>query len=143
MDPHLKAGVSATEHILVERDRSIAFMGEAARVYSTPSMVNDVEYACLRLIQKYLAEEQSSLGMHVSIDHLAPTPVGWEVEIRVTVSRIDGRKVFLDAEVRDAVELVGSGVHVRYVIDVARQALRIGEKRKLLESRALAGAPPE
>ena len=143
MDPHLKAGVSATEHILVERDRSIAFMGETARVYSTPSMVNDVEYACLRLIQKYLAAEQSSLGMHVSIDHLAPTPVGCEVEIRVTVSRVDGRKVILDTEVRDAVEVIGRGVHVRYVIDVARQALRIGEKRKLLESRSRAGAPPE
>ena len=136
MDPKLKTGVSAIEHILVERDRSIGFMGESARVYGTPSMVNDVEYACLRLIQKYLAEEQSSVGMHVSIDHLAPTPVGCEVAVKVTVSAVDGRKVTLDAEVRDAVEIVGRGVHVRYVIDVARQARRIGEKRALMESRA-------
>jgi fluoroacetyl-CoA thioesterase len=136
MDPNLKPGVSATEHVLVERDRSIGFMGERARVYSTPSMVNDVEYACLRLIQKYLAEEESSVGMTVSIDHLAPTPIGCEVQVKVTVSAVDGRKVTLDAEVRDAAEVVGSGVHVRYVIDVARQARRIGEKRALIESRA-------
>ena len=136
IDPHLKTGASATEHVLVERDRSIGFMGETARVYSTPSMVNDVEYACLRLIQKYLPEEQSSVGMHVSIDHLAPTPVGCEVQIQVTVSAVEGRKVTLDTEVRDALELVGSGVHGRYVIDVARQARRVGEKRTLIESRA-------
>jgi fluoroacetyl-CoA thioesterase len=136
MDPNLKPGVSATEHVLVERDRSIGFMGERARVYSTPSMVNDVEYACLRLIQKYLAEEESSVGMTVSIDHLAPTPIGCEVQVKVTVSAVDGRKVTLEAEVRDAAEVVGSGVHVRYVIDVARQARRIGEKRALIESRA-------
>jgi len=136
MDPNLKPGVSATEHVLVERDRSIGFMGERARVYSTPSMVNDVEYACLRLIQRYLAEEESSVGMSVSIDHLAPTPIGCEVQVKVTVSAVDGRKVTLDAEVRDAAEVVGSGVHVRYVIDVARQARRIGEKRALIESRA-------
>ena len=136
MDPNLKTGVSAVEHILVERDRSIGFMGETARVYSTPSMVNDVEYACLRLIQKYLPEEQSSVGMHVSIDHLAPTPVGCEVQVKVTVTAVDGRKVTLDAEVRDAVEVVGRGVHVRYVIDVARQARRIADKRTLMESRA-------
>jgi predicted thioesterase len=49
---------------------------------------------------------------------------------------VDGRKVTLDAEVRDAVEIVGRGVHVRHVIDVARQARRIGEKRTLMESRA-------
>ena len=139
MDAKLKAGVSATEHVLVERDRSIGFMGERARVYSTPSMVNDVEYACLRLIQKYLAEEESSVGMTVSIDHLAPTPIGCEVQVKVTVSAVDGRKVTLDAEVRDAAEVVGSGVHVRYVIDVARQARRVGEKRTLIESRARAG----
>jgi len=134
MNPHLTTGASATEQILVERDRSIGFMGESARVYSTPSMVNDVEYACLRLIQKYLPEEQSSVGMHVSIDHLAPTPVGCEVAVSVTVSAVDGRKITLDARVRDAVELVGSGVHVRYVVDVPRQTRRIEEKKQLIES---------
>ena len=107
-------------------------MGEAARVYSTPSMVSDVEYACMRLIQKHLPEEQSSLGMHVSIDHLAPTPVGSEVQVSVTVSAVDGRKVTLEASVRDAVEVIGSGVHVRFVIDVARQTRRVEEKKTLL-----------
>ena len=126
--------MTTTEHIRVDHDRSIAFMGEAARIYSTPSMVSDVEYACLRLIQKHLAEEQSSVGMHVSMDHLAPTPVGCEVEVSVTVSAVDGRKITLDARVRDAVELVGSGVHVRYVVDVPRQTRRIEEKKQLIES---------
>jgi predicted thioesterase len=135
MELSLQPGVTATERIRVDARRSIAFMGEAARVYSTPSMVSDVEYACLRLIQQHLDEEQSSVGMHVSVDHLAPTPVGCEVEISVTVSAVDGRKVTLDARVRDAVEVVGTGVHVRYVIDVPRQVRRIVEKKKLLESK--------
>ena len=134
MELKLHTGMTTTEHIRVDNDRSIAFMGEAARIYSTPSMVSDVEYACLRLIQKHLAEEQSSVGMHVSIDHLAPTPVGCEVAVSVTVSAVDGRKITLDARVRDAVELVGSGVHVRYVIDVPRQTRRIEEKKQLIES---------
>jgi len=141
MELSLKPGVTATERILVESDRSIAFMGEAARVYSTPSMVSDVEYACLRLIQKHLGEQQSSVGMHVSVDHLAPTPLGCEVQVSVTVSAVDGRKVTLDARVHDAVELVGSGVHVRYVIDVPRQVRRIEDKKKLLESSGAAGRP--
>ncbi len=134
MELKLHTGMTTTEHIRVDNDRSIAFMGEAARIYSTPSMVSDVEYACLRLIQKHLAEEQSSVGMHVSIDHLAPTPVGCEVAVSVTVSAVDGRKITLDARIRDAVELVGSGVHVRYVVDVPRQTRRIEEKKQLIES---------
>ena len=134
MELKLHTGMTTTEHIRIDNDRSIAFMGEAARIYSTPSMVSDVEYACLRLIQKNLAEEQSSVGMHVSMDHLAPTPLGCEVEVSVTVSAVDGRKVTLDARVRDAVELVGSGVHVRYVIDLPRHTRRIEEKKQLIES---------
>ena len=134
MELKLHTGMTTTEHVRVDNDRSIAFMGEALRMYSTPSMVSDVEYACLRLIQKHLAEEQSSVGMHVSIDHLAPTPVGCEVAVSVTVSAVDGRKITLDARVRDAVELVGSGVHVRYVVDVPRQTRRIEEKKQLIEN---------
>ncbi len=73
--------------------------------------------------------------MLVSVDHRAPTPLGCEVEVIVTVAVVDGRKVTLAARVRDAVEVVGTGVHVRYVIDVPRQARRIEEKKKLLESK--------
>lgn len=136
MELNLKPGAAATERIRVESDRTIGFMGDSARVYSTPSMVSDIEYACLRLIQKHLDDGQSSLGMHVSVDHLAPTPLGCEVEVEVTVSAVEGRKVTLDARVRDAAELVGTGVHVRYVIDLARQARRVEEKRELLADRA-------
>ena len=134
MELDLKPGATATERILIERDRTIGFMGESARVYSTPSMVSDVEYACLRLIQKHLGEHQSSVGMHVSVDHLAPTPLGCEVEVNIRVTAVEGRKVTMDAQVRDAVETVGSGVHVRYVVDVPRQARRVEEKRKRIES---------
>lgn len=128
----LKPGDTATETVRVDRDRTIGFMGEAGRVYSTPSMVSDVEYACLRLIQKHLPEGQSSVGMHVSVDHLAPTPVGTDVHVTVTVSAVDGRKVTLSASVRDALELVGTGTHVRFVVDVPRQIRRIEEKNKRL-----------
>ena len=134
MELDLKPGASATERILIERDRTIGFMGESARVYSTPSMVSDVEYACLRLIQKHLGENQSSVGMHVSVDHLAPTPLGCEVEVSVEVTAVDGRKVTMDAQIKDAVETVGSGVHVRYVVEVPRQVRRVEEKRKRIES---------
>lgn len=136
MEVNLKPGAAATECIRVERDRCITFMGEAMQVYSTPAMVSDVEYACLRLIQKHLGEDESSVGMHVRMDHLAPTPIGAEVTIEVTVSAVDGRKVTLDARVHDAIELVGHGVHVRYVVDVARQARRVEKKKIRITERA-------
>ena len=41
MKPSLQAGVSMTRRISIDRDRTIGFMGEDARVYATPSMIMD------------------------------------------------------------------------------------------------------
>ena len=95
------------------------------RVYSTPSMVGDVEYATLRLVQDHLDEGESSLGIRIAVDHLAPTPPGEWVEIHLEIKSVEGRKVRVEAEVRDAIELVGRAEHVRFVIDVERHAERL------------------
>lgn len=132
MQRTLEPGASATERIRVENDRTIAFMGEAGRVYSTPAMVNDVEYACMRLIQSHLDEGESSVGLHVSMEHLAPTPVGDEVTVEVTVTAVEGRRISLAARVHDSAELVGRGTHVRHVVDIARQTGRVADKARAI-----------
>jgi predicted thioesterase len=120
------------ERITVDQGRTITFLGEEMRVYSTPAMVSDIEYACYRLIEEHLDPGESSLGIHVSVDHLGPTPLGAEVTVMVRVSQLEGRKVTLDAEVSDAAELVGRGRHLRFVIDVERHEKRLRAKIELL-----------
>lgn len=128
MKTTLKTGIERTEKLGVDKDRTIAFLGEQMRVYSTPSMVSDIEYACYRLLLEHLDESESSVGIHVCVDHLGATPLNASVEVIVSVTAVDGRKVSFDAEVHDSVECVGTGRHVRFVIDVARQAERLKEK---------------
>lgn len=133
MHSTLQPGVSRTERITIDRDRTIGFLGEKMRLYSTPSMVRDIEYACLQLIQDHLDEGESSVGIHIAVDHLAATPLGQWVDVEVTVSALEGRKVTLLASVRDAVEQVGRGEHIRFVIDVARHEKRLQQKLQQLE----------
>ncbi|HXV61974.1 MAG TPA: hotdog domain-containing protein [Vicinamibacteria bacterium] len=128
MKPTLAPGITRHERIPVDRDRTISFLGEDLRLYSTPSMVRDIEYTALRLIQEHLDEGESSVGVHIEVDHLAATPLGQEVVVEVAVVAVEGRKISLEATVRDAVEEVGRGRHVRFVIDVARHAKRLREK---------------
>ena len=97
-------------------------------------MVHDIEYACWRLIGEHLDPGEASLGVHVAVDHLGATPIGHRVEIAVTVRSVDGRKVALDAEVRDAAEVVGRGTHVRVVTEVDRLRPRVESKRERLEA---------
>lgn len=98
-------------------------------MYSTPNMVDDMEYACFRLLNEHLDEGESSVGISVEMEHIGATPLDEDVRIYIEVEKIDGRKVTFTAEIRDAVETVGRGRHTRFVIDEARHAERLADKR--------------
>jgi predicted thioesterase len=126
--PTLAPGLRRVVRIEVDRERTIGFLGEELRVYSTPSMVRDVEYSSLQLLQEHLDEGESSVGIRVAVDHLGPTPLGQWVEIHLEVTKVEGRKATVAAEIRDSVETVGKAEHIRFVIDVKRHAERLKTK---------------
>ena len=129
MKPTLAAGLSATNRFTVDRARTIEFMGEEGRVYATPSLVRDIEISCRDFLLQHLDPGEDSLGTRVEIDHLAPTLMGMEVEIALTVADVKGRLVAFDVLARDGVEQIARGRHVRFVSDVAKTRARLDAKR--------------
>ena len=130
MKESLTAGVTATQKIAIDRDRTIGFMGDEGRVYSTPSMVRDIEYTCHELLNEHLENGENSVGTHVSVDHIGATVEGDEVEVSITITAVEGRAVSFEATVKDSLEEVGRGVHNRFVVDVQKTYERLTEKRK-------------
>lgn len=94
----------------------------ALRVFGTPFLVAQMENAGLEYMARELPEGKSSVGILVSVEHTAPTPVGMEVTVRVTVTDIsaNGKIVDFDMEAFDEVGPIGKGHHQRAVIDVER-----------------------
>ena len=129
MKPSLKAGLTHSKSIQVDESRCIGFMGKEGAVYATPRMVSDVEYACRDWLLEHLDAGEDSVGAHVSIDHLAATPMGLSVSIEVSLKEIDRRKVTFEFSVKDPVEECGRGKHVRFVADKAKSFERIKAKR--------------
>ena len=72
----MKPGMTYQRTITVDDGRAISFMGDDLRVYATPHVVSDLEYACRDFIKEHLPEGQDSVGSHVEIRHLKPTPMG-------------------------------------------------------------------
>jgi predicted thioesterase len=128
MKPSLRPGVSRVNRIEVGRERTIGFMGEEARTYATPSMVLDIEHTCRELIIEHADSGEDSVGMEVAVKHLAPTLMGMTVEVAVRVTAVEGRKVFFEATVKDDIEDVGRGTHVRFVVDKAKTFERLKAK---------------
>ena len=129
MKSTLAPGLTLKKSLVVDESRCIGFMGKEGMVYATPRMVSDVEYACRDFLLAHLDPGEDSVGAHVSIDHLAATPLGLEVKIEATIVEVDRRKVTFEFTVHDPLEQAGRGKHVRFVVETAKSRERLAAKR--------------
>jgi len=95
---------------------------------ATPWMIAFMERTAHNLLTCCLPEGESSVGTHLDVRHLAPTPQGGQVRIRAEVLAVEGKKVTFSVEAWDALEKVGEGLHERVVIDEARFLRRVEKK---------------
>jgi fluoroacetyl-CoA thioesterase len=128
MKDSLKPGVSRARRIVVDRDRTVAFLGEQGRVYATPELCRDIEHTCREALLEHVDPEEDSVGIEIMVRHTAPTLPGMEVSITATVTKVEGRKVSFDVVATDEIESIGTGQHVRFVIDREKTYERLKAK---------------
>lgn len=128
MKPSLQPGLTSVKRIPIDRDRTISFMGEDARVYATPRLISDIEFTCRDLILQHADPGEDSVGTEVAVKHLAPTLAGSTVEISVRITAVDGRKVAFEVSAKDELDTVSAGTHGRFVVEVARTKERLKAK---------------
>jgi fluoroacetyl-CoA thioesterase len=128
MKPSLQPGLTSVKRIPIDRDRTISFMGEDARVYATPRLISDIEFTCRDLILQHADPGEDSVGTEVCVKHLAATLAGSTVEISVRITAVDGRKVAFEVSAKDELDTVSAGTHGRFVVEVARTKERLKAK---------------
>lgn len=128
MKDTLRPGVSRTSRIIVDRERTINFMGEEARVYATPRLAGDMEMTCRNLLIDHCDPGEDSVGVEIALKHLAATLMGSTVEITASVTAVEGRKVVFEVAARDELEQISTGTHTRVVVDLAKRIERLRAK---------------
>jgi fluoroacetyl-CoA thioesterase len=136
MSQPLQPGLTRTERIIVDLDRTIGFMGDECRVYSTPDLVYDIEIACRNLLLAHGEPGKDSVGTRVEIDHIGATMLGMWVEVTVTLTEVNGNAVSFEFSARDAIEEIARGRHNRYIVNLEKTAQRL--KAKLAKANELA-----
>lgn len=134
MKASLTPGVSASREWIVDRERTIDFMGEAARVYATPMLVRDIEATCREMLLAHLDAGEDSVGTRVELDHLAPTLLGMKVRIDVKVAELKGRAVTFEVSAHDGIDAIGRGRHMRFIVDVKQTESRLAAKAQKAKS---------
>jgi predicted thioesterase len=128
MKTTLVAGVSSTREIVVDRERTIDFMGESARVYATPMLVRDIEMTCRELLLAHLDAGEDSVGTRIELDHTAPTLLGMKVRIEARVSELKGRAVTFEVSAHDGLDAICRCKHSRFIVDVKQTEQRLAAK---------------
>ncbi len=116
----------SVELVVTDADTSIAFRSGTVPVLATPRVVALVEEASVVALAGRLNEGETSVGMRVQLDHLAPTPVGASVMAEASLDKIEGRRLTFTVSVTDGRGLVAVGKVTRVVVDVARFLERTG-----------------
>jgi fluoroacetyl-CoA thioesterase len=136
MSKKILTGSIKERKISVNRGQSTSFLWEGENVFSTPSMIAEMEETCrLLLKQQFLQDEGwDSVGTLVNVKHLKATPVGAEVELRAKVIDVNDRKVTFEVDAMDKMEKIGEGLHERTIINVLEFKERFNKKVKKLET---------
>lgn len=100
-------------------------------VFATGFLVGLIEWACIRAINPHLDwPSEQTVGTHVDVSHVAATPPGMEVTVRVRLVEVDGRRLLFEVEASDEADEIGRGTHERHVVVAARfseKVIRKGE----------------
>ena len=114
------------ELTVTDDDTAVAFRSGTVPVLATPRLVALVEEASVVAVQQQLAAGETTVGMRVQLDHLAPTPVGATVLAEANLDKVEGRRLTFTVSVTDGRGLVAVGKVTRVVVDEQRFLERAG-----------------
>ena len=98
-------------------------------VLSTPWLIWFLEHAAREAVLPLLDDGESTVGVHVDVQHLAATPIGDTVDCRARVIAVDRRLISFQLEASDTCNLIAKGFHKLQVINVARFAAGLETRR--------------
>ena len=128
--PDIPIGAKGERKLLVTSENAIIFLGtDGPRVLSTPHMIGRMELTCREAVLPLLDAGFDTVGTHVNVYHLAAAPIGAVVTFTAEVVAVNGRRIQFRVEAWDEREKIGEGTHERAIINVAKFATRLAEKK--------------
>ena len=123
MDFEIKLGTKYERRIKVSHNQTTSFLWDGENVFSTPSMISEMEETCRLLLKEQFLKvdsEWDSVGTIVDINHTAATPVGAEIILKAEIIGVEGRRVQFKVSTEDNLEQIGEGKHERFIINIPK-----------------------
>jgi fluoroacetyl-CoA thioesterase len=116
--PSLSAGLTGEARRVVTEDLTAIRLGSGdVPVFGTPALLALIEEAAVAALHGALPDGSTSVGVHVELDHLAPSRVGAEVRALATLTAVEGRALTFACEAYEGDKPIGRATHQRAVVD--------------------------
>jgi len=102
------------------------------KVLATGFMVGLFEWACIKAINPHLDwPNEQTVGTDVKLSHIAATPPGLTVTVKLRLEQIEGKRLLFHLEGHDGVDRISEGTHERFIIDAAKFNEKVTRKSKI------------
>ena len=121
--------VGKSEMVVTEEDLVSRLGNIPVDVLSTPRLIQLMEEAAIEAIQNVIPPDQLSLGTHVRIKHLSPTPLGMKVTGHALLKKVEKNRLLFLVDAYDEKEKVAEGEHERILVAKERFLQKVEKKR--------------
>jgi len=122
----VSVGDTGTSMAVVAKADTAVEMGSGdVPVLATPRVIAWMEAAAVAALRE-LPNHLTSVGIHISVDHSAPTLEGARVRAQAEVKALDGQRIDFDVRAFAGERVIAGGTHTRVILDRERFLARAG-----------------
>jgi fluoroacetyl-CoA thioesterase len=94
-------------------------------------MVGLFEWTCIQAINPHIDwPREQTVGIAVKLSHLAATPPGLTINVKVKLEEVEGRRLVFSIIADDGIDTISEGTHDRFIIDAAKFNAKIAAKNE-------------
>ena len=137
----LEKGIKGKRTLIVDETNTAKAMGSGElEVLATPAMIGLIEKTAWMSIADELEDGKTTVGTKLEIDHNSPTALGMTVTCETELIEAEGRRLLFRVTCYDAVTVIGSGTHERFIVDTKSFMDKVEQKKELAVISALSQA---
>lgn len=107
------------EGSMLETLSSSGTAGTLNHLLTTPQIIEVIIEASYNMLDHLLPEGYITVGKYIELSHEQPTLtlVGGTISVILTVTKIDGNKIFLGVECHDEIGIICKGIYERAIVN--------------------------
>lgn len=116
----------------VQQEQTALAMGSGdLEVLATPALVAMMENCAKSLLVSELSVAQTSVGVKMNINHLAPTAVGAVVAVEAELLEVRRTSYSFSIQAFVGEQMIGNGTHQRVIVETAAFLEKMTEKHNM------------